>query len=143
MSPRKASATSGISPTDDIPLEDYPKQKRTAEKYKDDGDDEDEDEEEESLKGSSPRSEDSRYTLYKEQIGYVSPRDHREMELYLARVQGSREVVGRIDHFIGPASKAKIVSLLEIEHSVDATCLTINRVPSSPLTGNRLRRTQS
>ncbi|KAF8456218.1 hypothetical protein BGX38DRAFT_1139947 [Terfezia claveryi] len=112
MSPRKASATSGISPTDGIPLKDYPKQKRTAEKYKDNWDDEDEEDDEESLKGSSPRSEVSRYTIYKEQIGYVSPRDHREMELHLARVQGGREVVGRTDHFIGPASKAKTGSIV-------------------------------
>jgi len=121
MFPRKTSATSGISPTDDIPLEDFPKPKRTAERYKVDWGDENEGENEGSFLDSSPRPDDSRYTLYREQIGYVAPQSHREMELYIASIHGNREVVARIDHFIGPSSKAKVVSLLEIEHLVEAT----------------------
>ena len=111
MPPRKFSVASGISPTDDISLADFladPDPKRTAEKYKDDWDD---DEDEDGFIGSSPRSDDSRYTLYKEPLGYVAPKDHREMEFYIASIHGNREVIARIDHFIGPASKAKVVSL--------------------------------
>ena len=122
MPPRKPSATSGISPTDNIPLEDFVagELKRTAEKYKDDWGDEGENEDEDSLRLFSSNSDDSRYTLYSEPLGYVAPRDHREMELYIASIHGNREVVARIDHFIGPASKAKFVSLLKIDHSAEA-----------------------
>ena len=151
MSPRKSSAASGISPADGIPLEDFHVKKYRADwdDEDEDGDEdgngegnEDGDEDgseggdedgdgdrdgddgggERSLLCSSPRSDDSRYTLYSEQIGYAPPQDHREMELYIAHIHGNRnrEVVARIDHFIGPASKAEVVSLLKIEHLVEA-----------------------
>ena len=131
----RSTAASGTSPQDDISLEEFPKSKRTAERYKVDCDDGGDDDygDDASFVDSYARSDDSRYTLYSEPIGYVAPKSHREMELYIASVHGNREVVARIDHFIGPSSKAKVVSLPEIESSVAAALSNQYAVTSEEL----------
>jgi len=122
MPPRKLR---GISPTDGISLVEFlnnskPKRVECTAEDDWDGHDDGDDGDDDGFIGSSPRSDDSRFTLYKEPHGYIAPQDHREMELYIASIHRDREVVARIDHFIGPASKAKMVSLPGIEGLIEA-----------------------
>lgn len=61
---------------------------------------------------STVTTEDSRYTLYQEEIGYKSPRDHRELELYMAEILGEREVSDRASYFTPHPRKASAVSFV-------------------------------
>ena len=61
---------------------------------------------------STVTTEDSRYTLYQEEIGYKSPKDHRELELYMAEILGERDVSDRISYFT-PSRKASAVSFIK------------------------------
>lgn len=62
---------------------------------------------------STVTTEDSRYTLYQEEIGYKTPKDHREMELYMAEILGEREVSNRISYCEPHPRKASSVSFVK------------------------------
>lgn len=94
----------------------------------DDSEETDVDDEEEPELLCTVKSDSSRYTLYKEKIGYSDFRTHREMELYLQALHGDREVVARISHFLPPAPKARTVSFRAIAFS-KGLVLTSDRDP--------------